>query len=326
VKGKLLLLDRDRVAPGQDAWAQIRLSAPVAAIKGDRFVVRSPNDTLGGGVIVDTNARRHRRHHAPTIGGLEAMQQGSPEELVLIALRRVEPAEAVNVMTASGLDDGTAREALDALLTSGDIVALPGAGLTGVALLYSTEGLRALTLRLKETLEAYHRQSPLRPGVPKEELRSRLGLTQRIFDQLLAYWAGAGEAKETAAVVAQPDHEPRLAPAQEAAARSFVETLRASPFSPPDPSGEGLDEELLAYLEAKGEIVRVAGGVAFVEEAYREMVERVSAHVRDNGSVTLAQVRDIFGTSRRYAQALLEHMDAERITRRVGDERVLRKP
>jgi len=102
--------------------------------------------------------------------------------------------------------------------------------------------------------------------------------------------------------------------------------MRASPFSPPDHSGEGLDEELLAYLEAKGEIVRVAGGVAFVEEAYREMVERVSSHIRDNGSVTLAQVRDMFGTSRKYAQALLEHMDAERITRRVGDERVLRKP
>ena len=87
-----------------------------------------------------------------------------------------------------------------------------------------------------------------------------------------------------------------------------------------------MHEELLTYLEAKGEIVRVAGGVAFAAEAYREMVERVSAHVRDNGSVTLAQVRDMFSTSRKYAQALLEHLDSERITRRVGDARVLRKP
>ena len=106
------------------------------------------------------------------------------------------------------------------------------------------------------------------------------------------------------------------------AARAFVEALRASPYSPPEAS---LDEDLLAYLEAKGEIVRVSDGVAFAADAFGEMVDRVTSHLRDNGSVTLAQVRDMFGTSRKYAQALLEHMDAERITRRVGDERVLRK-
>jgi selenocysteine-specific elongation factor len=146
------------------------------------------------------------------------------------------------------------------------------------------------------------------------------------LEQLLSHWVGASEAKKVGAAVALPAHEPRLAPPEEAAAQAFVVALRASPFSPPDPSAGGFDDELLAYLEAKGEIVRVAGGVAFAAEAYREMVERVSAHVRDNGSVTLAQVRDMFGTSRKYAQALLEHLDAKRITRRVGDDRVLRRP
>ena len=81
----------------------------------------------------------------------------------------------------------------------------------------------------------------------------------------------------------------------------------------------------MAYLEARGEIVRVSDGVAFAAEAYREMVERVSAHIRAHGSVTLAEVRDMLSTSRKFAQALLEHMDAERITRRVGDARVLRR-
>jgi selenocysteine-specific elongation factor len=182
-----------------------------------------------------------------------------------------------------------------------------------------------VTLRLKQTLDGYHKQSPLRPGMPREELRSRLGLTQRVFDQLLAYWAGAGEIKEAGSTIALPEHKARLSPAQEAATQAFIEALRASPFSPPDPSGEGLDEEVLAHLEAEGEIVHVAGAVAFAAEAYREMVERVCSHVRNNGSVTLAEVRDMFGTSRKYAQALLEHMDAEGITRRVGDARELRR-
>jgi selenocysteine-specific elongation factor len=323
VEGKLLLLDRDSLPPGETAWAQVRLSKPVAALKGDRFVIRDANDTLGGGSIVDVDVKRHRRHHAATIAALESFARGSPEEVVLAALRRREPAEAQKVMNESGLDAGAAREALDSLIASGDVISLPGAGLAGVPLLYSAEGLMSMTTRLREVLGGYHELSPLRPGMPKEELRSRLGLTPRVLDQLLAHWAGAGVAKEAGAAVALADHEARLGPQAEARAGAFVEELRASPFSPPaDPA---LDEELLAYLEARGEIVRVSDGVAFAAEAYREMVERVSAHIRAHGSVTLAEVRDMLSTSRKYAQALLEHMDAERITRRVGDARVLRR-
>jgi selenocysteine-specific elongation factor len=323
VEGKLLLLDRDQVLPGEEAWAQVRLAKPLAAVKGDRFVIRDPNDTLGGGVIVDTDVKRHRRHHAATIASLESLEKGSPEDIVLTTLRRVEPAESQQVLNESGLPPETAREALDTLIASGDVIPLPGAGLTGVPLLYSTEGLLVMTIRLRETLGAHHTLSALRPGMPKAELMSRLGLTHRAFDQLLAYWEGAGIAKEIGTAIALAEHEPRANPQQEAQARAFVEALRASPYSPPDAS---LDEDLLAYLEARKEIVRVSDSVAFPAETYREMVDRVKSHIGEHGSITLGQVRDMFGTSRKYAQALIEHMDAERITRRVGDERVLRRP
>ncbi len=323
-EGRVLLLDRDQVSPGETAWAQIRLAEPVAALKGDRFVIRDPNDTLGGGRIVDVNVRRHRRRHGPTIAALEALEKGSPEELILIALRRLEPADPSDVVGDSGLGPAVGREAIDTLIASGDVVPLPSAALTGVPLLCSVEGLRAMTRRLGETLAAYHKQSPLRAGMPREELRGRLGLSPRAFEQLLSRWLGAGEAKSAAAAIALPQHEPRAGREQESRARSFVEALRENPFSPPADASPG--EELLGYLEARGEIVRMSDGVAFAAEAYREMVERVTAHIRERGSVTLAEVRDMLGTSRKYAQALLEHMDAERITRRVGDARVLRKP
>ena len=139
----------------------------------------------------------------------------------------------------------------------------------------------------------------------------------------LALWRRRGEGKEAAAAVALPDHEPRPAPEQEARAQAFLASLRAQPFAPPTESPP--EEYLLAYLEERGEIVRVADGVAFAVEAYREMVERIVSHLRERGTITLAQVRDLFGTSRKYAQALLEHLDEKRVTRRVGDERVLRR-
>ena len=119
-----------------------------------------------------------------------------------------------------------------------------------------------------------------------------------------------------------PDHEPRLSPEQRQKAAAFLEALAAGRYSPPTDNLPG--PELLAYLEERGQVVR-AGEVVFAAEAYREMVERIVAHLREKGTITLAQVRDMLGTSRKYAQALLAHMDEQQITRRLGDERVLRK-
>jgi selenocysteine-specific elongation factor len=241
--------------------------------------------------------------------------------MLIMALRRLEPVEAQAVLSESGLAPEAAREALDSLIESGDAVPLPGAGLTGVPLIVSPDGLLAITARLRESLAAFHKGSPLRPGMPREELRRRLGLETRAFDHLLAYWEGAATVKEIGATIALVEHQPRLEPAQQAQASAFLDALRATPYSPP---GAVLNEDLLAYLEAQGEIVRVSESVAFPAETYREMVERVKNHISEHGSITLAQVRDMFGTSRKYAQALLEHMDEEKITRRTGDERVLR--
>ncbi|HEU4758649.1 MAG TPA: SelB C-terminal domain-containing protein, partial [Dehalococcoidia bacterium] len=259
--------------------------------------------------------------HGPTLAALAALEGGSPPELVRLAVARLEPVELREVLRAVGLDAATARQAAEEMVQSGELVSLEGGALRETSLLYTAAGFEALTKGLRETLAAYHRQSPLRQGMPREELRSRLGLEPRAFDQALALWAQRGEAKEAGQTVALPQHEPRPSPAQEGQARAFLAALRAQPYSPPT---DGLPEEaLLAYLEDRGEVVR-AGEVAFATEAYREMAERIVAHLRERGTVTLAQVRDMFGTSRKYAQALLEHLDEQRVTRRVGDERVLR--
>jgi selenocysteine-specific elongation factor len=175
---------------------------------------------------------------------------------------------------------------------------------------------------MKAALADYHRQFPLRRGMPREELRSRLRLDSRAFDQATALWSRRGDTREAAGTVSLPEHEPRPEPEQEKRAQELLAALRAQPFSPPTSDGE---DDLLAYLEDRGDIVRVDERVVFAVEAYREMVERVVAHLKEQETVTLAQVRDLLGTSRRYAQALLEHMDQQRITRRVGDQRVLRK-
>jgi len=321
VEGRILLLDTDEVKPGEEAWAQIRLKEPVAAAKGDHFIIRDTNDTLGGGRIVDMNVRRHRRFHADTTEALGALAEGTPEERLLIAAARIEPAALRDILRSGELEPDSGREAIERLLEDGSLISLDGSTVDA-ATLYTATGFASLTARLRDTVIAYHKESPLRPGMPREELRSRLGIEAKVFDKAVALWVELGEAAEAGSAVALPDHEPTLDEAQAAESKAYVEALSRERFSPAPESTPS--DDLLAYLENKDEIVRVGEGIAFAADAYREMVDRVSAEIRENGSITLAQVRDLFGTSRKYAQALLEQMDDKRITRRVGDERVLR--
>ena len=321
VAGRILLLDADEVKPGEEAWAQIRLEEPVAAAKGDHFIIRDTNDTLGGGRIVDMNVRRHRRFHAATIEALEALAEGTPEEALLIAASRLEPAELRDVLASAELDPEVGRKAIEGLLKDGAMLSLDGSS-NDSALLYTATGFSSLTARLKDTLADYHKESPLRPGMPREELRSRLGIQSKVFDQAVAIWVQRNDAKESGSTVALPGHAPTLDKIQVADSTTYVEALKRDRFAPaPDAA---ISDDLLAYLESTGEIVRVGDGIAFSADAYAEMVDRVSSQIRESGSITLAQVRDMLGTSRKYAQALLEQMDDKRITRRVGDERVLR--
>lgn len=322
VEGRLLLLDCDELPPSGTAWAQVRLAEPVAAVKGDRFIIRDSNDTLGGGRIVDTHVRRHRRFHQPTLATLEALAQGSPTELVAIALARLEPVDLRDLLKDGALDAATARSAVEALVTSGEASSLDAGVLSDGAILVSRQGFTALSARLKDALAAFHRQSPLRPGMPREELRSRLALSPRAFDLAIARWTVLGEANDAFGAISLPDHKPKLSTDQTVSTQAFVGALRANPFAPTVDTP--IEEDLLAYLEARGEIVRVGDSIAFAADAYSEMVQRVTSHLKEQKTVTLAQVRDMFGTSRKYAQALLEHLDEKKITRRVGDERVLR--
>ena len=322
VEGKLLLLDRDELPPGESAWAQVRLDASVAAVKGDRFIIRDPNDTLGGGRIVDTQVSRHRRFHAPTLATLEAIEKGSPDELLLAALKRSEPVAVDRLLKSAQVEAAEAIETLRALVKSGEIVDLDGVEPVQSSVLYSRAGFEALTTRAVEALAAFHRQSPLRRGMAREELRSRLGLGARPFERAAARWLSEESLRETAGMLGLPGHEPTLNQQQETRAADFLAALRANPFAPAVDVSPG--DDVLTYLEERGDVVRVADDLVFAADAYGQMVERVTAHLREYKTVTLAQVRDLFGTSRRYAQALLEHMDARRITRRVGDERVLR--
>ncbi|MGQ9586127.1 MAG: selenocysteine-specific translation elongation factor [Anaerolineae bacterium] len=335
---RVRLLNVERLAPGEAGWAQLRLRAPMALVRGDRFIIRrpSPSETIGGGMVVQPSpARMHRRFQPAVIEALEVLMHGSPEDLLLQAADRSGPCPLRELMERSGLEEGIAHSAADALLKDGRLLFLgvqegepptPTEAAAGGRMVISRSGWVALTEKLVATLAAYHRQNPLRQGMPREELKSRLEVSARVFQDLLslAMQEGLVGASETA--VWRAGHQVRFTPDQERAVQGLLARFRQQPYTPPSAAEAeiAVGQDVLNALVEQGQLVRVSDDVLFLPETYQEMVARVVGHIREHGSITVAQVRDLFDASRKYALALMGHLDEQRITRRVGDERVLR--
>jgi len=320
-EAKLLLLDTGSLSVGEEAWAQLRLAEPAVVVRGDRFIVRDPNGTLGGGVVVDTDVRRHRRFHGPTVAALEKVFGGSPKDALVLAIERLQPAALRKVAHTAGLAEDDATRLVTKLAKDGRIVSL-GEPTSGESIVYTAAGFETLGREAADALAEYHREFPLRSGMPSEELRSRLALPPRALDDALDALTDRGDVTKRGVAIALPSHAPAPTAEQQLAADTYVASLRASPFSPPTEGAPPAD--VLDYLEARGEVVHVGAGIVFATVAYEQMVARIRERLQSDGPLTLAEVRDMFGTSRRYAQAFLEHLDARHVTRRVGDARVLR--
>jgi selenocysteine-specific elongation factor len=333
-EARVRILDRKEIAPGEEAWVQIMLSTPVALIKGDRFIIRqaSPSLTLGGGTIVDPfPQRRHRRFQAEVIQRLENLARGTPEEVLLQELERDQPCEAATLIgrSALGVDEGA--KTLLALLQSGQVVVLDMAVKlesvpTSNAFVMSLGSWQALLERIVDLLKDYHQRFPLRAGMPREELKSRLGLAPRAFSEAIGKAAAQGVLVETEAMLALAEHRVTLGREQQQRASKLLAAFAQNPYSPPSlaESQSLVGAEVLAALIEQGQLIKMSDTVLFAAETYTKMTKAVISHLQREGSITLAQVRDMFATSRKYAQALLEHLDDKHVTKRVGDERILR--
>jgi len=320
VAGRTRVLDKAKLEPGKSGWAQLALAQPVAVVKGDLFIIRSSKETLGGGEIVDAYPRRHRRFQTSTIKGLTAREKGAPQDILLAILEAKEPLEMGELLTRSSLSLPEAKEAVKSLSSESQLIMLDDKG--PHTLLFSARGWGRLVERLKQIAEDYHRRFPLRRGVPKEELRSKLKIPAHSFPSALQQFAQKGILVEEGKLVRLPSHYVQLNKEQEAAVNTFLKSLAQSPYSPP--SEIKIDPELLNFLIEQRQVVKVAEHVVFAASAYDEMVGRIISHIKSQSKITVAEVRDLFQTSRKYALALMEYLDEQRITRRVGDERVLR--
>nr|MBA2449080.1 SelB C-terminal domain-containing protein [Chloroflexota bacterium] len=328
---KAALLDRQQLEPGETGWAQLRLGDDVALAKGDLFIVRlpSPSLTVGGGTIVEPHPRRHRRFQERVLERLAVLEQGTPAEIVLQQLQAREPSELGALIGRTGLPAAEGRVVVARLVEGGEVLALTsGRAVVGSqTLVVSRLGWERLVDQVRGGLASHHQAYPLRRGMPKEELRTRLGIDARTFVRLLERLLADGLVAETGPLLRLPDHDVALTPEQQRLVERLLDGLRGSGASPPArdelEARFGVSPELTQALIDRGELVEVAADLLYPRDVYDVLVDEVKETIRQRGPITVAGVRDLFDTSRKYALALLGHLDERKVTRRVGDERVL---
>ena len=275
--------------------------------------------------------RRHRRFRPGLIEELETLARGTPDEILLQTLG-AQPYELKEALARSALPAEVGLQALTTLLETGQALLVdqkltgrPVGTLPPTTYVMSAGGWATLAGRIVEMLESYHARFPLRSGMGREELKSRLQLPPRLFNLVLERASAEGLVVEGETTVRRPDHQVRFTPDQQRRIEDLLTTLRREPFTPPSrvDMENAVGADVLAALLDEGTLIKVREDILFHAPAYEQMRAGVLAHLQQEGSITVAQVRDMFNTSRKYAIAFMEHLDETRVTRRVGDERVL---
>ncbi len=330
------LLDRETLNPGESGWVQLRLARAIAAQRGDRCIVRraSPSQTIGGGVIVDAHPARHRRFRPAVVASLETLARGTPAELLAQALSDGQPLDWRSAVARSGLDAPTAARALAECRNNGAIVVVsvaspdvapeaPETPLAPATTVISAAGWTNVHNTIMALLHEYHQRWPLRRGIGREELRSRLKLAARLFNAVVALAQQSGWLVDAAASLHLPEHTPTPTPAQRRQVAALLAEWQAAPATPPGRELlDTLDPEVLAWIVESGQLVRVSGEVYFLPTTYQAMRAWIDTRLAGAEPLTLAAFRDAWATTRKYAQAFLEHTDELKVTRRIGDGRV----
>ncbi|TMC75159.1 MAG: selenocysteine-specific translation elongation factor [Chloroflexi bacterium] len=322
VMARVSLLEGPTLDAGGSGWAQLRLAEPLAVAVGDRFVLRrpSPPETLGGGAVADISGERMRRRRE-AVAVLERRSAPTVASRLLAALDV--PRTLGEAGARSGMDAGERDVAAHDLIESGRAVQLADA-------LLARDSFEALATRIERTLAATHRRSPLRPGAPREEIRSLLDLAPKRFNALVERLARDGRIAERGSALALVTHAPTLTAAQEAAWSRARTALAREPLQPPSPasleSEYGLDREIVAALAERGDLVRIGTEAVFLPDAVARFADAVVRELATVGTITVARARDLTGSSRKHVLPLLGFLDDRGLTRRSGDDRILVLP
>ena len=319
--GRVVLLDRDELAPGETAKAQLVLEEPAVANYGDRFVIRrySPQLVVAGGQVLHPTPAKHRRNQEGTLAALDRLEAGD----ALGALDRALAASGrrpVSEATLLGFVPAAQQDEAKAWLREHAFAAEAGN--------YLHKGTAdAIAADLVTALQGYHGKVAWRLGLDKEELAKRTKLPLAVVGRVAAALAARGELAQVGRYFRLPGHQPQLPPELAKAREAIVAKLAAAPLADLDDfAGLGAGDRTTAMLEdlvEQGTLIRISGGVYASASRLSGMKERMADAFGGGAPFTASQARELLETNRKYIIPFLEFLDSTGTTRRQGDTRVL---
>ena len=315
VQGRIRLLEPNHMLAPEQTFVQILLSEPISISEGDLYVVRISDRTLGGGKVLSINPPRHKRSDTAVLELLSQQLTGTVETRILGVLEQIQPATQSQITSAltesiESIDDGVEK-----LISGEQIVRLQTSEQT--SLLITNILITRIRTQAKQIIDAYNQQWHLRFGIPKEELRATLKLDGRLFSALLDTFQ-TDLVDVNGDIVALKSWIPQLNQSNQADAKKIIDSLHQGKFFPPRLDS---NTELFGYLQRVAEIKDLGDGVVFTQAHYLAAARLTLEQLNIEQNLSLGEIRDLINTNRRIAQALVETMDKEGLTQRVGDER-----
>jgi len=335
ILGRVILLDRDELQPGGEALVQLRLDAPVAIVRDDRFVVRSysPVRTTGGGTVLNPIPPKHKRMRQEIIEGLRTLIQADPEKILTHHLKAAgySGIRFADLKIMTNQSDRDLEASIQKLLSTKAVLMVDKDQRAYI----HQENFSSLQQEIEAQLEAYHRANPLKTGMSKEELKSKLprAMDAKLFNLILVQMGKTGRIAQEENTVRLSSHSVSLGVDQADLRDKMLAVYREAGLQPPffrDVSRQlNADapraKDVLMHLIDEGQIVRTKDDLFFHAQAVEDLRRKLVAFFDGHQDITTTQFKEMTGASRKYVIPLLEYFDSQQITLRVGDVRKLRK-
>lgn len=331
---RVVILDKEEVKPGERAYVQLRLEAPLTAQRNDRVVIRSysPMNTIAGGVIIEPVAAKAKVLDNKYIEQLKIKESGKAESIIEGVVDKLSSQypDIFDILKALGKNEESINETLDKLIKDRRVLKFLSAD---KEIFIHKNYLKKKIEELDILLDKFHKDNPLKLGMSKEEIKNKLFgkvIKQKLYDEILNEFEERKVIKITNNFVSLNNFEIKLTKDQLSLIKSILEEYKKAKYSPPkyeDLTSMDKDKKkfkmIFDYLLDSGELVKTSADCILYNEYYTNAKEIMENHIKDNGSITAGECRDLLDTTRKYAVAILEHFDAIKFTKRIEDKRVL---
>ncbi|MGH4118842.1 selenocysteine-specific translation elongation factor [Clostridium sp.] len=333
---RVIILDREEIAPGENAYVQLRLEKPINAQRNDKYVLRSysPMYTIAGGTIIEPFADKAKRFNEKYIEDLVVKESGETENILENTLRKLsgDYPDVNMILKALGKNEQDIEDKLQTLVEDNRIIKLTALDKT---IYIHTEFIKQKIEEIEKILIVYHNENSLKVGMPKEEIKNKIfgkNIKQKTYDEILILMQNRNVIKVYEKNVSLYDFRIHYTSEQEKLRNTIMKAYHEGCYNTPKYNDLAVNEKdkknfkmVFDSLMDNGELIKIAEDCIFTKEHYENSKQIVYNYIVENGSIAASTARDAFNTSRKFSVALLEHFDGIKLTKRVENDRILYK-